>query len=80
MNGKGKILRKENRFIKPHEAVECYKNLAKFLSSGRLKKNCICDDQCGILRINYKDGHLEKYDCGLSYKTKYLNEIIRYIF
>lgn len=79
MDAKGKILSKEKENIDSKKAEACYKNLAEFLSLGRLKNTRRFGGPSGILKIKYKDGHLEKYNLGLSYKTKHLLDIITFL-
>lgn len=68
-----KISKKE---IAPIFIENCIKEVADFLSGGRLRKAVFIDDSCGTLIINFKDGHSEKYDRGLARRNLYLIDFL----
>lgn len=69
-----KIYKKE---IAPIVIENCIKDVADFLSGGRLRKSIFTDDSCGTLIIHFKDGHSEKYDRGLARRDVYLIDFLR---
>lgn len=79
MDGNGKILSKRTKHLDSDVVETCYKELADFLSLGRLRTQGMFGGRPGKLKIKYKDGHIEKYDRGTAYKNQYLQDILKCI-
>lgn len=79
MDGSGRIISRKTKHLDSGLVETCYKNLADFLSLGRLREHMMFGGRPGRLKIKYKDGHIEKYDRGVAYKNHYLHEILKCI-
>ena len=55
MDGSGKIISRKTKHIDSCLVETCYKNLADFLSLGRLREHMICGGKPGRLVIKYKE-------------------------
>lgn len=56
--------------------LDFYKQIATFLTSGRLTQNFYIDDSKGTLYIHYTSGRTERYDRGLSKNDLSLGEVV----
>lgn len=72
MDDSGKIISKKTKHLDSGLVETCYKNLADFLSLGRLREHMICGGTPGRLVIKYNDGHCEEYDRAMAYKNRFL--------